>query len=238
MAVVVLAPGQVWLAAVAVGARPQLQHFPPHAPVSAALLLLLLLQHIYWQRWHRCWHRWTDGHQGHRHDSAEGMGQGQAREGSDGAQAAAWGAGAKARSEVPHGGCPFLPGQTGSLGTGCWGRIPPPQELWHSRSGGFQGAPVSQARPCVRPPRTPHWSHCPTPGLRSRGVGRGEMGSQALPCSSTRSWGQGHIWPNVAAGGGLRSGGPGSGDSLPTPPGAAPPAPCTRQSQTCSGAGP
>lgn len=94
MAVVVPAPGQTWLVAVAVRAHPL--HFPPHAPLSAALLLLI--QHIYWQRWHRCWHRWTDGHQGHRHDSAEGMDQAQAQQDSDGAQAAAWGAGAQTRS--------------------------------------------------------------------------------------------------------------------------------------------
>lgn len=233
MAVVVLAGGDV---AVSVGAHPQLHPFPPRVPLAAALLLLLL-QHIYWQRWHRCWHRWTDGHQGHRHSSAEGMDQAQARQDSDGAQATAWGAGAKARPEVPHGGCPFLPGQTGSLGTGR-GRIPPPQELWCSREQKIQGAPVLHRPGRVSvPPRTPHWSHCPTPGLHSTGVGGGGMESQALPCSGTRSWGQGHVWPSVAAEGGLRFGGPGSGDTLLSPPGAAPPAPCTRQSQTCSGAG-
>lgn len=164
------------------------------------------------------------------------MDQAQARQDSDGAQATTWGAGAKARSEVPHGGCPFLPQQTGSLGAGAGFQVL--KSCGTAGSGRSQGAPVLHRPGHVSfPPRTPHWSHCPTPGPHSTGVGRGGMGSQALRCSSTRSWGRAHIWPNVAAGGGLRCGGPGSGDILLPPPGAAPPVPCTRQSQTCSGAG-
>lgn len=41
IALVALAPGWAWLVAVAVGAHSQLHHFPSHAPLSAALLLLL-----------------------------------------------------------------------------------------------------------------------------------------------------------------------------------------------------
>lgn len=90
---------------------------------------------------------------------------------------------------------------------------------------------------CPSPPGCCTGVTVPAQGSAAVGWVEGRMGSQALPCSSTRSWGQGQTWPNVAAGGGLRRGGPDSGDSLQSPPGAAPPVPCTRQSQTCSGAG-
>lgn len=163
------------------------------------------------------------------------MDQARARQDSDGAQTAAWGAGAKARSEVPNGGRPFLPGQIDRL-PGDWvGQDSTCQELWHNREWKIPGSPCApQARPCVHPP-----GHRMESPQGSAAVGQADegMGSQALPCSTTRTWGQGRIWPNVAAGEGLRFGGPGSEDNLLSPPGAAPPVPCTRQSQTCSGAG-
>lgn len=143
MAVVVVALRWTWLVAVAVGAHSHLRHFLPRTPLSGAPLLLL--QHIYWQHWYRCWHRWTDGHQGHRHDSAQGMDQAQAQQDSDGAQAASWGAGAKARSEVPCGGCPCQDRQA-PWGPGGGAGFCLLRSCGTARSG------RSQARPRVSPP--------------------------------------------------------------------------------------
>lgn len=70
------------------------------------------------------------------------MDWGQAQQDLDGAQAAARGAEAKARSEGPHGGCPFLPGQTGSWGPGGWAGFHFLRSCGTAGSGRFQGAPM------------------------------------------------------------------------------------------------
>lgn len=189
-AVLVLAPGWLWLAAVTVGALSN-HPFPPHAPLSAAPLLL---QHIYWQRWHRCWHRWTDGHQGtgttqQRECVRHSRIQMEPRQHHGGL-------GPRPALRSPRGmSLPARTGQTGSLRTGSL-----------LRSCGTAGSedprePLCSTGQAMCPPHQDTTQESPQGGVTSRGVGRGGDGISSTALLQHKELGPGHVWPNVAAGG-------------------------------------
>lgn len=145
----------------------------------------------------------------------------------------------------PAGAIPSLPwavscrGQQGSTGGLVVGQDPPsfgagplPAQL------GVQvprGAPVLQGPGCVPLPWAPAPSGALSPTQGSTAAGGCSTGTpRGRPHSCAAPPAPGAV---LCGGWGLRRGGPGSAGRLPSPPGTAPPAPCTRQSRTCSAAG-